>query len=325
MKKYRQKKTHKFAIKESSLLSAAQPTSSLDQIHEILEHIEIYGHLPKFKRHNTASTDGSLLKTNPKNCTGAAVVFETNMNNYYRNQLTESLKNTKSLLANSTNNSPKEKRKQSTTKTYSKSAVNKNIKPARNKNGNSTNKLANKNKLTAKKDKKIYTTLLNRDIDTTSYHSTLPNRPGSSIRSELWAIIIAPAAIPENTFLTIYTDSKSATAAYKKHLVECKTPRQIFISTCPIEWSILYNLTHRQNKHIAINWIKDNNGYPLNKLTDRKLNDASAAMQLGIAEYNRVNPLILKQTEIKFLYQHGKIINSDFGKFQKNLVQQKTL
>jgi hypothetical protein len=79
----RKKKTHKLAMKESTLLSTPQPTSSLDQIHKILKHIEINGREPKFKRHNTVWIDCSLLKK-LKNCIGAAVVFETNMNNYYR-------------------------------------------------------------------------------------------------------------------------------------------------------------------------------------------------------------------------------------------------
>jgi hypothetical protein len=35
-----------------------------------------------------------------------------------------------------------------------------------------------------------------QNIDTTTYHSTLPDGPGSSLRSELWAIIIATATIP---------------------------------------------------------------------------------------------------------------------------------
>jgi hypothetical protein len=47
---------------------------------------------------------------------GAAVGFEININNYYRNQLTESLRNTNSLLENSTKSCRKEKYKESTTK-----------------------------------------------------------------------------------------------------------------------------------------------------------------------------------------------------------------
>jgi hypothetical protein len=82
-------------------------------------------------------------------------------------------------------------------------------------------------------NKKTCTTLLNRNIDTTAYHSTLLDCPGSSIVSELWAIIIATAAIPENALLRIYTDLKSATAAYEKHLVGHKTPQQMLRSACP--------------------------------------------------------------------------------------------
>jgi hypothetical protein len=73
-------------------------------------------------------------------------------------------------------------------------------------------------------NQKTYTTLLNRKIDTTTYHSTLPDGSSSSSKSELGTIIIATAAIPENTFLMIYTDLKSATVALKKHLVGHKTP-----------------------------------------------------------------------------------------------------
>jgi ribonuclease HI len=120
--------------------------------------------------------------------------------------------------------------------------------------------------MTANNDKSSHKTLLNTNIDTTTYHSTLPEGPGSSLRSELWAIIIATPLMPENTFLMIYTDSRSATAATKKHLVGLKTPRQMLRSACPIKWSILRNLTHRQNKHITLKWIKDHNGYPLNDL-----------------------------------------------------------
>jgi hypothetical protein len=64
-------------------------------------------------------------------------------------------------------------------------------------------------------------------------------------------------------------------------------------------------------------------GLPPNELADRKSNDASTLMQLGIADYNRTNPLILKQIKIKFLYLHCKIVNEDFGKFLRNLVQLK--
>jgi RNase H len=131
------------------------------------------------------------------------------------------------------------------------------------------------------------------------------------------------ASLPENTFLTIYTDSKRATAAYKKHLVGHKTPRQMLRSACLVKWSILRNLTHRQNKHISLKWIKGHNGYPLNELADRKSNDASTAMQLGIADYNRINPFILKQIKIRFLYEHGKIVYENFSQFLKNLVQLK--
>jgi hypothetical protein len=80
-------------------------------------------------------------------------------------------------------------------------------------------------------------------------------------------------------------------------------------SACPVKWSILRNLTHKQNKHVNQKWNKGYNSYPLNKLTGRKSNDASTAMQLGIADNNRINSLILNQVEIKFLYQHGKIVN----------------
>jgi hypothetical protein len=44
-------------------------------------------------------------------------------------------------------------------------------------------------------------------------------------------------------------------------------------------------------------------------------------MQLGIPDSNKINPQILKQIEIKFLYQHGKIVNEDFDKFLRKLVQ----
>jgi hypothetical protein len=47
-------------------------------------------------------------------------------------------------------------------------------------------------------------------------------------------------------------------------------------------------------------------------------------LQLGIADYNKINPLILKQIEIKFLYQHSQIVNEDFGEFPRNLVQLKS-
>jgi hypothetical protein len=119
----------------------------------------------------------------------------------------------------------------------------------------------------------------------------------------------------------IYTVSKSATAAYKKHPVGHKTPGQMLRSACPVEWSILSNLTQRQNKHITLKWTKGHNGYPLNELADRKSNDAYTAMQLGIADNHGINPLILKQIQIKFLYQHRKIVNEDFSKFLRNLVQ----
>jgi hypothetical protein len=145
------------------------------------------------------------------------------MNNYYRVQLTESLRNTNCLLENLTNSCQKEKRKQSTTKTNSKSTSNKNNESARDKNSNLTNELANKIELTANNNKSSHRTLLKTNIDTTTYHSTLPEGPGSSLRSELWAIIIAATSIPENTFLTVYRDLKSATMVYKKHLVGHKT------------------------------------------------------------------------------------------------------
>jgi ribonuclease HI len=77
----------------------------------------------------------------------------------------------------------------------------------------------------------------------------------------MWAIIIVNAAILENTFLTIYTDSNRAIAAYKKHLAVHITPQQKLRSACPVEWSILRNLTQRQNKHITLKWIKSHNGY----------------------------------------------------------------
>jgi hypothetical protein len=67
------------------------------------------GHEPKFKRHKTAWTDRSLLITNSNNCMGADVVFETDMKNYYRDQHTESLRNTNSLLENSSNSYQKAK------------------------------------------------------------------------------------------------------------------------------------------------------------------------------------------------------------------------
>jgi hypothetical protein len=137
------------------------------------------------KAHKIARTDGSILKTNSKNCIGAAVVFKTNMNNYYRDHLTESLSNINSLLENSTNSCQKEKRKQPTTKTNSKSTSNKNNESARNKNSDLTNDYKNKNLLTANINKSSHRTLLNTNIVTTTYHSTLPEGPGSSLRSEL--------------------------------------------------------------------------------------------------------------------------------------------
>jgi ribonuclease HI len=163
--------------------------------------------------------------------------------------------------------------------------------------------------LTANNNKSTHRSLRNTNIDTRTYHFTLLEGPGRSPRCELWAIIIATLAIPENTFLTIYTDSKSATTAYKKHLVGHKTPRQMLRSACPVKWSILHNLSYKQNKHITLKWIKGHNGYPRNELADRKSNIASTAMQLGIAVYNRKNPLILNQIKIRFLYQHDKIVN----------------
>jgi hypothetical protein len=61
------KKAHKITTKNSTLLSDAQTKSSQDRIHEILEHVEMNSLEQKFKRHNTAWTDGSLLKTNSNN------------------------------------------------------------------------------------------------------------------------------------------------------------------------------------------------------------------------------------------------------------------
>jgi ribonuclease HI len=179
--------------------------------------------------------------------------------------------------------------------------------------------------MTKTNNEKSYTTSFNRNSDTRTYLSTLQEGPGGSLRSELWAIIIATAAISENTFLMIYTDLKSATATSKKHQFGHKTPQQMLRSACPVELSILRNLTHRQYKHITLKWIQFHNRQPLNELADRKSNDASTAMQLGIADYNRTNPLILKQIEIKFLYQHSKIVNKDFGELLRNLVQLKIL
>jgi hypothetical protein len=60
------KKAHKKATKNSTLLSNAQPTSLLDQIQEILKHVEINALKPKFKRHNTAWKNISQLKTAQK-------------------------------------------------------------------------------------------------------------------------------------------------------------------------------------------------------------------------------------------------------------------
>jgi hypothetical protein len=94
-------------------------------------------------------------------------------------------------------------------------------------------------------------------------------------------------------------------------------------SACPVKWSFLRYLPHRQNKHITLKWIKGHNSYPLKELADRKSNDAPTAIQLGIADYNRMNPLILKHIDINFLYQHGKIENEDFCEFLRNLVHQK--
>jgi hypothetical protein len=42
------KKAHKIASKNSTLLSTANPISSLDGIHKILEHLEMNRHEPKF-------------------------------------------------------------------------------------------------------------------------------------------------------------------------------------------------------------------------------------------------------------------------------------
>jgi hypothetical protein len=53
-------------------------------------------------------------------------------------------------------------------------------------------------------------------LDVIKYHTTLPEGPRSCLRSELLLIIIPTTAIPEDTFHTIYTDSKSLVAPYKK-------------------------------------------------------------------------------------------------------------
>jgi hypothetical protein len=90
-------------MKESTLLSTAKPSSSIDQIHKIQEHIEMNGHEPKFERHNTAWTDGSLLKkkTQKKKTAQALLSYsKTDLNNYYRDQLLESLNTPNSLPKN---------------------------------------------------------------------------------------------------------------------------------------------------------------------------------------------------------------------------------
>jgi hypothetical protein len=110
---------------------------------------------------------------------------------------------------------------------------------------------------------------------------------------------------------------------FKKHLVGHRTPRQTLRSACTVKWSVLHNQTHRQNKHINLKRIKGHNSYPLNKLADRKSNNASTAMQLRIADHNIISPLVVNQIKTIFLYQHGKITNEDFGKFLRNLVQVK--
>jgi hypothetical protein len=46
-------------------------------------------------------------------------------------------------------------------------------------------------------------------------------------------------------------------------------------------------------------------------------------MRRGITDYNKLNSQISMQIEIKFLYQQVKMVNEDFGKFLRNLVQLK--
>jgi hypothetical protein len=69
--------------------------------------------------------------------------------------------------------------------------------------------------------------------------------------------------------------------------------------------------------------VKGQNSYPLKELADPKSNKASTAMQLGIADYNILSHLMLNQIKTKFLYQDGNIVNEDFSKFLKSLVQLK--
>jgi hypothetical protein len=154
------------------------------------------------------------------------------------------------LLGNLTNSCPKKRHKPLTAKKWQ---INTDFEQRIcSKKRDSTNKLAHKNEMTKTNNQKTYTTIINRIIDTTTYHSTLPDAPGSSLRSKLLVIIIATAAIQENTFLKIYTDSKMATMAYKKHLLSHKTPQQTLRTACPAKWSIPCNLTQRQNKHITL-------------------------------------------------------------------------
>jgi hypothetical protein len=78
-----------------------------------------------------------------------------------------------------------------------------------------------------------------------------------------------------------------------------------------------------QKKKLNIRWIKGHNNIPLNEIADQSANNASLALWLNMTNENTINKNLIESLPEKFLYHNNTIVNEDFAKLMKNLMNLK--
>jgi hypothetical protein len=83
----------------------------------------------------------------------------------------------------------------------------------------------------------------------------VPKRFASSLRAEVWGILLSIAFFLHKSLIVVHNDSKNATDKYKK-ITSTKNIGQMLPCPCPYKWSLIGFLLKACNISLHLTWTK---------------------------------------------------------------------
>jgi ribonuclease HI len=151
-----------------------------------------------------------------------------------------------------------------------------------------------------------------------SISAKLPPGPASSMRAELWGLLLALASSDQASEVTIFTDSKSMVEASKMALRDDLSPRTRLRCACPREWSAVRRIIKDRHLQVHLNWVKGHCGNPQNDAADHL---AGRAATYAVPAF--MSPAFTQRQDILLPFVRDTEINCDFATEFKHSVAAK--